>query len=577
MLLATAAVVPLVAYGGVSIYSLREGTRRSVTGGNLNVARSAAAQIHRYVTTNIQIFQSLAAVLQNTNLAAQQQDRILKNYVLRFPEFRELTLFDAHRRVVASSRIGAPTVRVPDAPSLSIGGTSMSPIDVDDDLLPTTVLTVPLQQANTPAGWLVGAFSLEEMWRAVDRIRVGSQGFALIVGPRGELLAHGNPDEKPRVARGDNLSTHEVLRELRDHRDRESIVKEIRDPEQGRTLVVGVRLDQLDWLLLVDQPVSEAYAVATQIERQLIATIALALFIMVSLGYGWGRSLINPIAALIRATQAISEGRLDARVPVKGKDEIGQLGDAFNSMADRLVTLQEDLKKKERLAMFGRIAAGLVHDLSHPIQNIGNSCKLILKMPEDRDYRETFRRTVDRELASIKRVFEDLRNIARPIPLEYFPVEINKSISDIVEAMRPSAKHAMLELDAMLPNEALYINGDLFALGRVFRNLLLNAFQATAPRGRVSISTGLDGEQVRITISDTGCGIPPERLATVFEDFVTTKRQGLGLGLAIARKIVEQLGGTISAESEVNKGTTFVLRFPAITAPPVEAAGPIAV
>mgnify|MGYP006159734539 CR=1 FL=1 len=112
-----------------------------------------------------------------------------------------------------------------------------------------------------------------------------------------------------------------------------------------------------------------------------------------------------------------AEGRMDERVPPSGADEIRQLGDAFNSMADRLVELQEDVRKQERQAMFGRIAAGLVHDLSHPIQNIGNSCKLIVKMFDDEEYRETFKRTVEREMVIIKRVLDDLRNIARPIPL----------------------------------------------------------------------------------------------------------------------------------------------------------------
>ena len=93
-LLATAAVVPLLAYGILSVYSLREGTRRSVIEGNLNVIQRAGEQIERYITTNIEVFQALAASLGSTELRTWQQDRILKSYVLRFPEFRELTLSD---------------------------------------------------------------------------------------------------------------------------------------------------------------------------------------------------------------------------------------------------------------------------------------------------------------------------------------------------------------------------------------------------------------------------------------------------------------------------------------------------
>jgi len=105
------------------------------------------------------------------------------------------------------------------------------------------------------------------------------------------------------------------------------------------------------------------------------------------------------------------------------------------------------------------------------------------------------------------------------------------------------------------------VDGDMFALGRVWRNIILNALQATAPGGSVvvDITTRDDGRagRVNVRIRDTGCGIPPDRLPQIFDDFVTTKRRGLGLGLAISKKIVEQLSGTISVSSVVGSGTTF--------------------
>ena len=109
----------------------------------------------------------------------------------------------------------------------------------------------------------------------------------------------------------------------------------------------------------------------------------------------------------------------------------------------------------------------------------------------------------------------------------------------------------------------LVIDADRFALGRVYRNLITNAIQATAPGGRVSIATRRVGDHVEISVTDTGSGIPADRIAAIFDDFVTTKRRGLGLGLAISKRIVEQLDGTIVVESEVGRGTSFTLRFPA--------------
>jgi signal transduction histidine kinase len=418
--------------------------------------------------------------------------------------------------------------------------------------------------------------NLEELWRMVDRIRVGEHGVALLVGKDGQLLAHGHPDEKDRVARGDNLLAHPLLAALQragPGERHEQVASAEYDSPRGRMLGAAARVPALEWTVIVEQPQVEAFAIAARLQSQLGIAIALALLVMVAVGYYWGRGFIAPILALMRGTRALAEGRLEERVPVESSDEIGQLGQAFNNMAERLVELQEDVKKKERQAVFGRIAIGLVHDLSHPIQNIGNSCKLIVKMFDDAEYRESFRRTVDRELAEVKRMMDDLRNLARPIALEKFPLDVNRALAEVAESMRNAAERAGLTLDTELVFGPLYIEADLFALNRVYRNLLINAFQATAPGGRVLIRTMRQDDHAVLEFADNGCGIAPERLETIFEDFVTTKRRGLGLGLAISRKVVEQLGGTIAAASEVGRGTTFTLRFPLTQARPSQVAG----
>ena len=126
LLLALAAVVPLIAYGVVSILSLRSGTRQSVVQGNANVAVRAVEEIRRYITTNAELLKALAANLQDTGLTPDQQDRIIKNYVLDIRQFREITLFDEAGTVLATSRIGKPRVGVPKDAPLLIQGVSMS-------------------------------------------------------------------------------------------------------------------------------------------------------------------------------------------------------------------------------------------------------------------------------------------------------------------------------------------------------------------------------------------------------------------------------------------------------------------
>jgi signal transduction histidine kinase len=577
LLIATAAVLPLVIYGLVSIQSLRTGTEQSVSAGNQAVARQVAFRIQLYFNNNVRVLSSIATQIRGTQLEQWQRERILRNHVLDFHEFREISVFDGGGHMLATSRISASTLSIPSAATASGRGSPAFYVDVphiDADGLPTTTIAVSLVGGGQDPGWIVAEMSLEELWRTVDSIKIGTQGYALLMDEEAKLLAHGNPNDKGLIANGETASPDEqaLAADLR-RNPASTEPKQFFNIRGERLLAVAAAVQDPPWTVLVEQPTDEAFALTHSLERQLLVTIGFALLGTVILGWLWGRSFIQRIFALTKVTRALAEGRMDERVVLKGHDEIRQLGDAFNSMADRLVELQEEIRKQERQAMFGRIAAGLVHDLSHPIQNIGNSCKLIQKMFEDMEYRETFKRTVERELVIIKRVLDDLRNIARPIPLEKFPVDLNRTVADAAEAMEQHAETAGLTLRTELTPETVYIEGDVFALGRVYRNLILNAIQATAPGGLIAVASEARGDRVQVRIYDTGCGIPPERLGQIFEDFVTTKRRGLGLGLAISKKIVEQLGGTISVASEVGKGTTFVLEFPRTQSKPMLVAG----
>jgi signal transduction histidine kinase len=595
LLLAIAAVVPLVAYGVGSILSLRESAREAVKQGNKNVAEQAAAQIAEYVLSNVRKLKAAAALLQQAGLQTWQQERVLKNWALDFREFNELTLIDDSGTVVATSRLGRSTITIPGDDSNIVDGSvrmsSFSTDATDDAVLPTARLATQISDAGRDY-WLVAEVRLEELWRMVDDIPVGEQGWASLIAKDGRLLAHGKPEARALVARREDTGSHplsptgSVNPGGADNQKAGAASKDTASSPQywdwtaerlgsnTKEMVVGVRtsIPEYGWTVMVEQPTSEAYAVPNASQRQLILAISIALFVMLSVGYFFGRSFIGPILRLTRGTTALAEGHLEERVAVTSKDELGQLANAFNNMADRLVELQEDVRKKERQAMFGRVSIGLVHDLSTPIQNIGNACKMIVMLFDDLEYRETFKRTVERELVLIKRMLDDLRNIAKPVPLEKFPLDINKVILEVAESMHASAETSGITLETAPCFGPLWIEGDRYALNRVYGNLIKNAFQATPPQGTVVVRTVRQDGHAVVEVADTGTGIPQERLATIFDDFVTTKKRGLGLGLAISKKIVEQLGGSITVASEVGRGTTFSMRFPLTQARPEQLA-----
>ena len=192
---------------------------RSSTG-NLNVARRAAEEIQRYVFGNAEILKTLAADLQNTGLEQWQQDRILKNYVLQFREFRELTLFDEarRRRSPPAGSAGRVSRSRPITHHRSTACRCRRSASTTTCCRPAT-FAVHLMRLNQPSGWLVGEFSLEEMWRMVDRIRIGRHGYALVVAPDGTLVAHGDPDKKALVAQARNMNGHPLVA-AGDHRHR---------------------------------------------------------------------------------------------------------------------------------------------------------------------------------------------------------------------------------------------------------------------------------------------------------------------------------------------------------------------
>src|SRR5204862_4764198 len=207
--------------------------------------------------------------------------------------------------------------------------------------------------------------------------------------------------------------------------------REYVDENGRRQLGVAATIPSLGWTIIVEQPTAEAFASAAQLQRQLVSAISVAVVVMIVAGYLFGRRyFINPIRKLQHATHEVAKGQLETRVDIRSHDEFGDLGESFNTMANRLVQLQEDVKRQERFAMFGRVASGLAHDLLHPIQNVGNNTRLLLREAVDAETRIECGRIIDRELSTIKRFLDDLRNIVKPKPVERFPLDVNVSVAE---------------------------------------------------------------------------------------------------------------------------------------------------
>jgi len=229
-----------------------------------------------------------------------------------------------------------------------------------------------------------------------------------------------------------------------------------------------------------------------------------------------------------------------------------------------LKTLEKEMRKSERLAAVGRMAAGVAHEVRNPLSSVkGLALLLQTKFNQGTRERETATLLI-REVERMNRTISELLSFARPAPLELQEVDLAELLEQQVTLLAADTDSGAitfhLEVDDRLPRVA----ADRDRLSQVLMNVLLNAVQAMADGGevRVSARSGEDGEQVVITISDTGEGMDQETLGQIFFPYFTTKTRGTGIGLAISQKVIADHGGNIQVDSEKGRGTVVTIELP---------------
>ncbi len=282
------------------------------------------------------------------------------------------------------------------------------------------------------------------------------------------------------------------------------------------------------------------------------------------LGLMLSRVLSAPLARLTAAARAIASGDLSQRVPESGPEEVAELGRAFNQMAEALARAEE-LRRN--------LVADIAHELRTPLTVIQGNLRAILDGVFPLEAQEIA--TIYDETRLLSRLVNDLRELAQAeagqLNLERRPVDAAELIQAAVSSFGPVASDRGIHLEAELPPDLPQAHADPDRISQVLRNLVANALRHTPKGGRVTIAAeaGPTGF-ITIRVRDTGSGIAPEDLPYVFERFWRADRSrardsgGAGLGLAIARHLVEAHGGEIGVESQEGQGTTFWFTLPTV-------------
>ncbi|MBS1260948.1 MAG: Globin-coupled histidine kinase [Calditrichaeota bacterium] len=314
---------------------------------------------------------------------------------------------------------------------------------------------------------------------------------------------------------------------------------------------------------MVFQSLGDVRALQGRIRGGLIIVGVVAMFLALLVAYLLARGLTQPIQRLVTASQRLGREDLETPVPVRRGDEIGKLAAALDEMRVTLRDARAEALRNERLSTIGRMASTITHDFRQPITSIYGYIQLITLPSADRETQEEFAQRIIQQIDRMQGMINELLDYSRG---EYVLRPKDVRLSDFLDTVRENfalvSRDQQIDISLDLGWDGI-VRLDRERFERVLDNLVRNAVQAIGSDGHVTLRTSRNENRIELQVSDDGPGISQEVRRDLFDAFVTHgKSGGTGLGLAVAKRVVEEHGGTISVESEPGEGTTFTIRIP---------------
>ena len=279
----------------------------------------------------------------------------------------------------------------------------------------------------------------------------------------------------------------------------------------------------------------------------------------------------RPMLELQDKIARVQLGDMDVSVSFADrKDEIGDLGRDFNDMVTQLKASREEIERlhhtqmsrAEHFATLGELAAGLAHEIRNPLAGIAGVLDIVSRdLPSTSAAHEVIH-DAKQEAMQINRILTELLDTARPKPPQFRVTEIVGTVEHAVLFARQQAVTKRINIEFEVKDSLPPVEHDPNQINQVLLNLILNAIQSMDKPGTIRVTLEQDDDLAVISVADEGKGIAPENLSQIFRPFFTTKGQGTGLGLSLARRMVESHGGSITVSSEVGSGTQFEVRLP---------------
>lgn len=290
------------------------------------------------------------------------------------------------------------------------------------------------------------------------------------------------------------------------------------------------------------------------------------LIVVIFMAKAFGDTIIKPIRLLLHGTEEISMGNLEVSLNYKRKDEMKNLIDRFNNMVKNLKHHQQELAEMSKKAAWADMARKVAHEIKNPLTPIQLSAEHLLRVYEDRpqDFEKALKESVSyitKEVENLRRTAQDFLELAKETPLKIKILNMKNIIEEILSPYREILADR-IKAEILFKGKNFSFQGDEAKIKTALRNILTNAIEAIQGKGEIKIKLEETASSICIQVKDSGSGIPQEAMNKVFDLYYSTKEVGTGLGLPIAKKIVEEHKGSLELKSKENKGTSVIIKLP---------------
>lgn len=329
----------------------------------------------------------------------------------------------------------------------------------------------------------------------------------------------------------------------------------VRDLDCGVPCFVAYRpvLDRPGTTLAVVVQAAESEAAIRAVSRTIMLTALASVIALIFVSQLVARRVTRPIDELVAFSQLVAGG--SSRRAKEGDDDVGRLGRAFNEMLNRLDESKTLKVRNEKLALAGLFAARVAHDIRNPLASMKINAQMLEAAVKSDPKSASLVNATLHDIIQVESVIRDLIELARPSELRRVPADINAVIRAVIRQLDARLSHRRVQTVLTLPDRLPPVMLDPERFSQVLTNVFVNAIDAMPDGGTLTVSTRSDGADVVIEVDDNGVGIDPNMVTRVFDPFVSTKPEGVGLGLVNARAIVEGHGGRIALTPRQPNGT----------------------